>query len=378
MLIVKKRKKGPVRVVYGFGEHLQEDLERYQGVRELAGQLGWQLIAVQEQFETRLARLIDAGAVEGVIGGFVSEQWLSSLPRSIPLVHVGQHSTLPHVASVRFDGRRIGQLAARHLWEQGYRNFAYVGIPGSWGCREQEEGFAAALPQRPPCLRAGARGVLEDFLARTEVPLGVFCHSDFVARRVLHAAERLGRPVPARIGVVGVGNHEWDRVQAGVGISSIPLPHQEQGRLAAALLARLLADGQVASAVLAPLALIARDSSTPAGDPAGRLRKAEARFRGQLAQSISMEDVAAECGMSRRSLELYFTRHCGKTPYARLLELRLEESQRLLRETDASITRIGEQVGFPDPPRFSAFFRKQTGQSPSAWRQAARASGETP
>ncbi len=55
-------------------------------------------------------------------------------------------------------------------------------------------------------------------------------------------------------------------------------------------------------------------------------------------------------------------------PYQRLLDMRMEESSRLLQETDHRITQIGEQVGYPAPLQFSAFFRSRQGSSPTTYR----------
>jgi AraC family transcriptional regulator len=88
----------------------------------------------------------------------------------------------------------------------------------------------------------------------------------------------------------------------------------------------------------------------------------------QLADPLPVEEWAKRVGMSRRSFENAFSKETGMTPYAYLMHLRVEEAKRLLKECDWTVARIGQAVGIPDPPRFSAFFKKNTGLTASEWR----------
>ncbi|MGI6344578.1 MAG: helix-turn-helix domain-containing protein [Bacillota bacterium] len=49
--------------------------------------------------------------------------------------------------------------------------------------------------------------------------------------------------------------------------------------------------------------------------------------------------------------------------------LRIQKAQRLLRETDLTISAISQECGFESPSYFSATFRRETGYSPSAYRR---------
>lgn len=62
----------------------------------------------------------------------------------------------------------------------------------------------------------------------------------------------------------------------------------------------------------------------------------------------------------------------GTTFLDELSAARLRVAQRLLLDTDAPLTRIAFDVGCSSLQHFSAFFRKQTGESPSAWRARMR------
>ena len=82
-----------------------------------------------------------------------------------------------------------------------------------------------------------------------------------------------------------------------------------------------------------------------------------------------MDALAGQCAVSRRGLEQKFKANVGTAPYAHLLQLRLELAKSLLRETRLQVREVGERVGYPDPQRFSAFFKRHEGSSPGRWRQ---------
>src|SRR5690606_18881611 len=97
---MKYRKRQDLRVAYGFAGQLQEAMELYQGFVEPASGSGWQVIPLQEQFEIQLRRLIDLGAVDAVVGDFISRMWVKTLPADMPLVQLGGQSLAGDIPSV--------------------------------------------------------------------------------------------------------------------------------------------------------------------------------------------------------------------------------------------------------------------------------------
>jgi LacI family transcriptional regulator len=362
---MKKRQIGAVQVVFGFSGGLQEDLERYQGVMTVAQAEGWHVLGVHEQFERSLTRLVASGAVDGVIGEFMSEAWLNHLPEDLPLVHTGRTAFSDQVASVTFDAEALGRAAAEHFEQMGYRRVLVYELPG----QPLPPEVYAGLGGDAEGLRVRGNNELENFFTGIQdEPVGLLCPSDFVARQVIQAAERAGVAVPEAVGVLGIGDRFLDRIAVEREISSIPLPHPELGRAAAELLRDQLGGRLPRRMRVAPGQVIARETTLRENHPRALVVRVEGLFRPNLAEPPDLEDVARRVGMSRRAFERAFRDQSGTTPYQYLLTLRLEESQRLLRETDWTVSRIGERVGYPEPPRFSAFFRRQTGMSPSEWR----------
>lgn len=385
-----------IRVMFGFSGSLQEDLERYQGVMKVALREGWQVLGVHEQFERSLMRLVEAGAVDAVIGDFISEAWLGDLPDRIPMVHLGRHLLSDRISAVAVDAAEVGRRAARHLRSTGYKTVRVLAHSGHAASAMQAEAFAREMGTDPEGLTLRTPEELWRILEKktgtgpenSEVetgtdpenseaesgtgPVGVFCFSDFQARQVVLGAARRGIRVPDALGVLGVGDRFWDGVAAGMGLSSIPLPQVALGSRAAELLRERLR-GQAPRGVRLPPGEVIPRESTLRSSFGGRLQaEVEGIFRSKLADPPDMGSLSRRVGLSRRAFELAFREETGTTPYARLLDLRLAESQRLLRHTDWSVSRIGELVGYPDPGRFSAFFRQRAGMSPAQWREARR------
>lgn len=84
--------------------------------------------------------------------------------------------------------------------------------------------------------------------------------------------------------------------------------------------------------------------------------------------SISLQDVAEEVGLSPAYLSNLFKKETGRSYSSYLNKVRIEESKRLLRQ-QYSLADIAQRVGFSDQSYYSNVFRKYEGISPHKWRQ---------
>lgn len=87
-------------------------------------------------------------------------------------------------------------------------------------------------------------------------------------------------------------------------------------------------------------------------------------------EHLSVTDIADFFKIDRRYLAYIFKRYTGMSPLNYLTEYRIRRSKELLREEEYSITKVAELVGFEDNLYFSRIFKKRTGFSPSAYREA--------
>jgi len=88
-----------------------------------------------------------------------------------------------------------------------------------------------------------------------------------------------------------------------------------------------------------------------------------------IEDSIEVEDVAAEIGMSYPGLLEVFRDYTGLTPYQYFLQLRIHRAKELLRNLSLSIKEIASRMNFDNQYYFSRLFKKKTGLSPSEWRR---------
>lgn len=87
------------------------------------------------------------------------------------------------------------------------------------------------------------------------------------------------------------------------------------------------------------------------------------------ASDISVEDIAAQCGIDRSYFGKIFHSTMGQSPRRFLLQYRMSRAATLLRSTDMSVAAVGAAVGYDNPLHFSRAFKNVHGICPSDWRQ---------
>lgn len=86
-------------------------------------------------------------------------------------------------------------------------------------------------------------------------------------------------------------------------------------------------------------------------------------------QELSLDELAALCGLSKYHFARLFKRATGAAPIAYRNMLRLRHAQSLLEETELTVADVAAAVGYRDPAYFSAQFKAETGLSPRAYRR---------
>lgn len=84
---------------------------------------------------------------------------------------------------------------------------------------------------------------------------------------------------------------------------------------------------------------------------------------------LSVARIAAQVGVSRRTLERAYRDAHGITVANDLTARRVERARHLLEETRMSVKEISYAVGFGDPKRLIRNFTRATGSSPAAFRR---------
>jgi len=89
-------------------------------------------------------------------------------------------------------------------------------------------------------------------------------------------------------------------------------------------------------------------------------------------ERASLDEAAAELGMSRRRFTTLFAEVTGQSWADYILNLRMKYAKTLLRETTRSIVSIAFECGFEELSSFYRSFKRACGASPGQWRERHR------
>lgn len=93
------------------------------------------------------------------------------------------------------------------------------------------------------------------------------------------------------------------------------------------------------------------------------------------AHDWTLDELGRQVGLSRSALHERFVALAGQPPMQYLANWRMQCGARLLREGDATVATIAQEVGYDSEAAFARAFKRLVGQPPAAWRRAQRAPG---
>lgn len=99
------------------------------------------------------------------------------------------------------------------------------------------------------------------------------------------------------------------------------------------------------------------------------LRSLMQLMNNNIEEPLTLEELAAHVGISRRQMERLFQTHLETSPSRYYLELRITHARRLLLQTNETITNVALASGFVSTSHFSNCYKDYFGLSPSAARQ---------
>lgn len=320
--------------------------------------------------DERIAKAVIAANLPTIALGLTDEQMSPGNP-------------LSRFSEISTDPVQVSRLAADHLIERRLTRFAYVGSDDrAWSVR-REKTFRAYLGERghepfvytSPKLRRDRewereQALLARWISGLPTPIGVFACDDDRGREVLEACKLAGLNVPEDVAVVGVDNDEVFCELADPPLSSVALNAETAGYRAAALLDAMM-QGRVQERqqiVVEALGVTTRRSTDVVAVDDEDIANALYFIRQRHGGDISVDRVAQEVAISRRSLEKRFRDTIGRTILEEIQLTRLERAKRLLLETTHPISKVAEIAGFGSAGYFIQFFQKQVGKTPRRYR----------
>ncbi len=316
----------------------------------------------------------------------------------VPAVAITQINDQVPLPRVEGDNLRIGELAAEHFLERGYRHFAWAPFLNDVMDAERYQGLARTLAKQgydchvlPQAHAHTGRVWQENWADRRQRliaqikklprPTAIFGYNDYVAADVIDACRDAGLLVPEEIAVLGVDNDPDVCDCAPVPLSSVIHDLEGMAYQGAALLDRLIRGGKPPKGVLRipPKGIVTRVSTDIRAvqnvEVAIALRHVADYFSNHL---LSVNDVAAATRLSRRQLERAFRKEVGCTINAHIVRTRLQHVKKRLVESADKIVDIARQTGFTRPSHLFRAFRARFHTSPRKHRQQARRRGKAP
>jgi transcriptional regulator GlxA family with amidase domain len=110
-----------------------------------------------------------------------------------------------------------------------------------------------------------------------------------------------------------------------------------------------------------PLSIVCKDP---------RIKAALIIMERNIEGNITISELAASVGVSRRQLERLFMEEAHISPALAYRRVRLERAKHLLVQTTAPLIEIALEVGFENASHFARLFRQTFGQSPTKLRTA--------
>ena len=89
-----------------------------------------------------------------------------------------------------------------------------------------------------------------------------------------------------------------------------------------------------------------------------------------LADKISVDELLREFSLSRGGLYRLFREEFGTSVNEYIMTMRMERAEKMLTETDASVSDVAASVGYSDYNYFIRAFKKRNGTSPLKYRRS--------
>lgn len=101
-----------------------------------------------------------------------------------------------------------------------------------------------------------------------------------------------------------------------------------------------------------------------------RLQRAADYVEDHLSEDVPIDTLASITALSPFHFARSFKKATGLSPHAYLVSRRLARARVLLATTKLAVAEIAWRVGYQDASRFTALFKRETGATPAAYRQA--------
>ena len=302
-----------------------------------------------------------------------------------PVVTISHQALRDRVPHLGINEEAVGEMAAQHFLERGFRTFAFVGRKAHRLSRPREAGFRNTLvrygydcasredflPLSDDSVAGWERqsSAMRRWLKQLPRRTAILVWNDGCGVRLSEACLRAGLRVPEDIALLGVDNDDLLCRMAHPPLSSVHLPFEAIGLAAAQMLDGLICGTSVEARSFLPDTVVTRASTDILAIEDEDVVRALQFIRDHASQPIDVQSIERVVPLSRRALERRFRRFLGRSPLQELQRVRVEHAKELLSQKHLSIATVATRSGFGSPTYLSRVFRRETGLTPSAFRK---------
>ena len=350
----------------------------------------WSLLHEEMTIDAELPGWLAESNADGIIAR-LDDHIIRPLRRlQVPIVDVRCCRNYPGIPRVETDERAVARLVFEHLWQRGFRRFAFCGFGGAHYSEARLRCFRELVAAENCPLsvyetagdaeaalttieRSGVLDVepLSEWLSGLQPPTGLFVCNDIRGQQALNACRRLGISVPDDLGVIGVDDDDAICPLSDPPLSSVRPNAEHIGYRAAETLARLMNGAPTTNETeyIPPNGVVQRLSTQVAAVDDREVAQACRFIRENIAHGIDVSDVTQLTRLSRRQLERRFRLALNRTPHEEITAAQVARVKQLLAETDLTLEQLAPLAGYDYKERLSAVFKRETGETPGQFRE---------
>ncbi len=280
--------------------------------------------------------------------------------------------------SILTDCRQIGIMAAEHLLDRGFSNFAFCGFEELEWSQRRRQSFTNRIQQAghdvlyfnpSPNRKKGSwlkeQQQMIEWLKSLPRPTGLMAANDDRGLDVIEACKQAGIYIPEEISIIGVDNDEIACEVFNPPLSSIAINTIKAGYEAAELLDNMMSGKKITKdkILVTPKFVISRQSTDILAIEDNYVAEAVNFIRQNCQRPLQVNDVVEAVSLSRRGLEKRFRTTLGRSVLVEIRRMRVAKITQMLLETNLSVSKIALTFGFGDAHNISRYFKKETGMS---------------
>ena len=340
---------------------------------------------------------ISSNLVDGLVTSELEDPKLASLLErpDFPLVVIGTREyCLPlrteYIRIVTTDERKLSAVATQHLISCGrFATYGYVHFREDF-CqylsRQREMGFYDELK------KANLKGIsyatdlpeeksdsvqLGEWIKSLPKPAALLVGYDRRAAEVIDVCAQYNISVPDDVRILGIDNDEIICHHTKPQLSSVSTDNVSEGRLAAQQLIAMLRRTKtppLRNTILCNSSptVVERESTHFLAPGLFMVQRARKYIADNANRAISVDDVIAHLGVSRRLAYLRFREFAHMSIHQAILQTRIAHVKKKLAGSNQTIAAISRDCGFENANNLKIIFRRLTGSTMNRWRKEAR------